>query len=404
MRRRFALLTVAFQAIVQHPLRSLLSTLGLVIGVAALVAILSLIDGMEQFAREQIESSTDIQSIAVAPRTADLIDGVTIRRDSFPTPTPLDARALDAELGETATVALTQRRGVEVRRDTVQSGAALMAAEATIWANAPVELKAGRFFSAADEADERRVVVISTSLAERLAESAPAAVGRTLLVDGREAEVIGVADSEAAGPASVAGPYAAFAEPPEERAPTLLIHVNQAEMVPIVAEQVRGWLDGRFEGGQDAFAVNLYEDYAVQLRQGILLFKLIMGFITGISVIVGGVGVMNVLLIAVSERTREIGVRKATGAKRGDIVAQFLGEAIAVSGTGSLIGLAVGLAAAFAFAPLVRAFSDAPFHAAFSWSTLVVVGLIAVLVGVLFGTYPALRAARLSPVDAMRHE
>ncbi|NNF57415.1 MAG: FtsX-like permease family protein, partial [Rhodothermaceae bacterium] len=115
-------------------------------------------------------------------------------------------------------------------------------------------------------------------------------------------------------------------------------------------------------------------------------------------------GVMNVLLIAVSERTREIGVRKATGAKRGDIVAQFLGEAVAVSSTGSLIGLGVGLAAAFTFAPLVRAFTEAPFQAAFSWSTLVVVGLIAVLVGVLFGTYPALRAARLSPVDAMRHE
>ncbi|NNF59642.1 MAG: ABC transporter permease, partial [Rhodothermaceae bacterium] len=284
MRRRFALLTVAFQAIVQHPLRSLLSTLGLVIGVAALVAILSLIDGMEQFAREQIESSTDLQSITATPRTTDQIDGVTIRRDSFPTPTLLDARALDAELGGTATVTLTQRRGVEVGRDTMQSAAALMAAEATIWANAPVELKAGRFFSAAEEAEERRVVVVSASLAERFADSAEAAVGRILLIDGDEAEVVGVVDSEAAGPASVAGPYAAFAEPPEERAPTLMIHVNQAEMVPIVAEQVRGWLDGRFGGGQNGFAVNLYEDYAVQLRQGILLFKLIMGFITGISV------------------------------------------------------------------------------------------------------------------------
>ena len=404
MRRRFALLTVAFQAIVQHPLRSLLSTLGLVIGVAALVAILSLIDGMEQFAREQIESTTSIQSISVTPQTTDQIDGVTIRRDSFPTPTLIDARALAAELGETASVTLTQRRGVQIERDTVQSAAALTATEATIWANVPVELKAGRFFTATDEAEGRRVVVVSASLAERVANSSEELVGRTLLIDGDEVEVIGVVDSEAAGPASIAGPYAAFAEPPEDRAPTLMIHVNQAEMVPIAAEMVRGWLDERFDQGQDGFAVNLYEDYAVQLRQGILLFKLIMGFITGISVIVGGVGVMNVLLIAVSERTREIGVRKATGAKRGDIVAQFLGEAVAVSGTGSLIGLAVGLAAAFAFAPLVRAFTEAPFHAAFSWSTLMVVGLIAVLVGVVFGTYPALRAARLSPVDAMRHE
>jgi putative ABC transport system permease protein len=135
-----------------------------------------------------------------------------------------------------------------------------------------------------------------------------------------------------------------------------------------------------------------------------LLFKVIMGLITGISVLVGGVGVMNVLLITVTERTREIGVRKAVGARRRDVVAQFLAEAVAVSGVGSLIGLGLGLAVVFAAAPVLRAATDVPFYAAVTPQTLAVVAAVAVAVGVVFGTYPALRAARLRPADAIRHE
>jgi putative ABC transport system permease protein len=113
---------------------------------------------------------------------------------------------------------------------------------------------------------------------------------------------------------------------------------------------------------------------------------------------------MNVLLASVTERTREIGIRKAVGARRRDIVLQFLAESVAITGGGSALGLALGLVVAFGVTAVMRSTLDAPIHAGVSLSTLAVAALSAVIVGITFGTYPALRAARMSPIDAIRHE
>jgi len=114
---------------------------------------------------------------------------------------------------------------------------------------------------------------------------------------------------------------------------------------------------------------------------------------------------MNVLLASVTERTREIGVRKAMGARRRDILLQFLAESVAISGAGSLLGIALGLSGAFAIVAAIRSQAQAIYlDATFSWSTVVSAALSAIIVGLTFGTYPARRAARLSPIDAIRHE
>jgi putative ABC transport system permease protein len=135
------------------------------------------------------------------------------------------------------------------------------------------------------------------------------------------------------------------------------------------------------------------------------VFKLFMGALTGISLLVGGIGIMNVLLASVTERTREIGVRKALGARRRDILVQFLAESVAISGAGSLLGVALGLSGAFAIVAGIRAQAQAIYlDATFSWSTVLSAAFSAIVVGLTFGTYPARRAARLSPIDAIRHE
>jgi putative ABC transport system permease protein len=114
---------------------------------------------------------------------------------------------------------------------------------------------------------------------------------------------------------------------------------------------------------------------------------------------------MNVLLASVTERTREIGVRKALGARGRDVLLQFLAESVAISGAGSAIGVVLGVSGAFAVTAVIRAQAKAPFfRAGFSWSTVLVAVVSSVVVGLVFGTYPALRASRMSPIDAIRHE
>ena len=141
-----------------------------------------------------------------------------------------------------------------------------------------------------------------------------------------------------------------------------------------------------------------------QVSKGFLLFRIVMGLIVGISVLVGGIGVMNVLLISVTERTSEIGIRKALGANKNDIMRLFLSESITVSLFGSLLGLTFGVLGTMVFIPIIKAITKVPFQAAYTWNTLLVIMIIAILVGVIFGTYPAMKAARLDPVDAIRRE
>jgi putative ABC transport system permease protein len=183
-----------------------------------------------------------------------------------------------------------------------------------------------------------------------------------------------------------------------------MVKSRRIEDVDAVRTRVEGWLEQRFGNFERYFTVSSSERRIAQARQAILVFKLSMGAITGISLLVGGIGIMNVLLASVTERTREIGVRKAVGARRNDIMLQFLAESIAIAGVGSLLGVMLGMAGAFASTAIIRMASEAPLQAAFTWSTMLVAVGAAVFVGLAFGTYPARRAARLSVIEAIRHE
>ena len=135
-----------------------------------------------------------------------------------------------------------------------------------------------------------------------------------------------------------------------------------------------------------------------QRRRTQRIFTVVMGSIAGISLLVGGIGIMNIMLASVLERTREIGIRRAVGAKRSDVVLQFLVEAVVLCACGGMLGVAVGAVGAMS----VSQFAGWP-TAVTGWSVLPVIGISA-LVGVAFGCYPAIRASRLTPVVALRHD
>jgi putative ABC transport system permease protein len=402
---------VGMQTLRVNPLRTMLSTLGIIIGVASLVAILALGDGLEQFSREQIEFTTDLQTVIIDTRTTERLNSVMVRRADIAVLTPQHAEALGAALADVATTMLTVRGAAPARLpgDTLRYAVLVAGALANVPDFLEFTMEEGRFFTRDEVHDDRPVVVLSTRLASEFSGAHEGSlIGSTVIIRERSYEVIGILQSTGNTETPIAyvpvtGAAALLAQAPP-RTPTLMVKALQVEDVQAVEARARNWLDEHVAPVDDNFNVATSTGRLAQAQQGILVFKLVMGAITGISILVGGIGVMNVLLASVSERTREIGVRKSIGANRRDILVQFLAESVAISGLGSGVGVITGMTGAFVITAVIRRITEAPVYAAFTWGTVLVAGVAAVVVGIVFGTYPARRAAKLSPIDAIRHE
>lgn len=408
METRRALIRSALETLRGNPMQTLMSLLGLVIGVAALVGVLSLGDGMEAFGRQQLETTTSLHGMVVRARTTRMVDGVTLPREA---PARLDlsaADALSAMLGDSAQVMLVRSAAAEVGLpgSGAISAARVQAVSAIIPELSPFPLVEGRWLTDQEIRAGEPVAMVASSVLARLFDGAPPSIDTDapqIRIGQRTLSVVGIYDSHVPAVSGVVAPVS-LADLVPEGGTVMQLRAARVEEIPAITERIQDWSASRFQGDAEAVSIETNEMRVEQVRKGILLFKLIMGLITGISVLVGGVGIMNVMTMSVKERTKEIGIRKATGARKRDIVFQFLVESITVSMFGCLIGVLAGLAGIFAVTPIVKAITDVPFQAGFSWGTIVVVAFVGAVVGILFGTYPAFRAARLNPVEAMRYE
>jgi putative ABC transport system permease protein len=402
-----------FAAMTVNPLRTALSALGVIIGVASVITTLALTDGLERYAREQIGTKTDLQSLTVDSRTREFRDGFPFPNRGFPVFELADATDLQRELGASGEVTMVARgQAIVGSMSASPHAASVVATLANYLAFGRKDVFAGRFFTDGEASRNAPVIVLSHRLAAELSPTGEAAlmVEREVRVHGRPVTVVGVMPPYAGELTfQVFVPVRAAATTfgsSEQVTPSLIVRAASIESVERTKSDIEEWLATRYRDWHQRVAITTSVARLEQAHSNILLIRLILGALAAISLVVGGVGIMNVLLASVAERTREIGVRKAMGARQRDILYQFLAESVAIAGIGSGIGTSMGFAMAFAIAGLVRwqVPGSEELHATVTLGTIVTSILSAAMIGVGFGTFPALRAARLSPIDAIRHD
>ncbi len=401
----FIALLYAIENIRTNFFHTLLSIIGITIGVSALIIILSMIDGLEKYAEDQISSTTSVKVVEVSSRIMESIDGVTVRKEE---PVILSAQ-IHQELMSNIDVPVSTYRVSEVARQIAigdqQIGAQVYYSD-SVYADYYTLEYGKHLFETNRNPENRQVAVVSSLLAKRIAGESfqpDSIIGTHVILDDKSFEITGIVkgfaqNSEVLIPIDFLTGRKLLTHPP-----LIAIEANEIVDVPKVRDMAQQWLVSSLYTPDDIRILS--QDSRVnQAMQGFMLFRIIMGLIVGISVVVGGIGVMNVLLISVTQRTKEIGLRKAVGSKKADIYVQFLSESMVVSLFGTIVGIVFGIVTSLTIAPIVHQIIEIPFSPAFSLLTISIITIFSLLIGILFGTYPAYKASQLSPIDALRRE
>jgi putative ABC transport system permease protein len=384
---------------------TLLSVIGITIGVSALIIILSMIDGLEKYAEDQISSTTAIKVVEISSRTTESLDGIAIRKEQPVILTEQIHRELISNIDVPFTTYRVSEAARQVSAGDQQIGAQIYFSDPG-YADYYILEYGTHLFETETNPGERQVAVVSSLLAERIAGElfeAEKLIGTELTVNDIQYDIIGIVRGIAQNPEILIPIDYLTGQELLNHPPFIAIQANEIADVPKVRDAVQEWLASSAYTTDDVRILS--QDSRVnQATQGFMLFRIIMGLIVGISVIVGGIGVMNVLLISVTQRTNEIGLRKAVGSRKSDIYVQFLSESMVISLFGTVVGIIIGILASLAVVPIVHQIVEIPFSPAFSLLTITVITIFSLLIGVLFGTYPAYKASQLSPIDALRRE
>ncbi len=396
----------------RHRLRSALTTLGVVFGVGAVIAMLSIGAGAEREAQAMIER-LGLANVLVRAKATPPEELIRLREKSLGV-SLRDAEAIaDAVSGVTAVAPKVEIAARSLTAAGVKAEAAVYGVPALYAGLLELELAEGRFIDPLDEREHAQVCVLGEGTRRRLFGLRPA-LGELVKVDDVWLRVVGVAAGSGGEGQTFEGvplgstsdvlylPLATALrkfdrDPLAAPLAEIVVHLETASRGRGAARAIDGLLQ-RLHGGVDDYELVVPEALLAQSRRTQRLFNLVMGAIASISLLVGGIGIMNIMLASVLERTREIGIRRAVGARRKDVMFQFLVESFTISALGGLVGILFGLAVS----RLIAASAGWP-TVVQPWSILLAT-LVALAVGLASGLYPARRAARLDPIEALRYE
>jgi putative ABC transport system permease protein len=411
----FSELRMGLASLMVHKLRSLLTMLGMIFGVGAVVAMLSITAG----AQKEMISFIDllgVNNIIIEAKESTNRDELQARRAISPGLTFRDYRAIVQNVqGIQASTPRKRFKPTKLLPKTSQEPPQLIGVLPTYLEINSLRMLEGRFFDDEDNATSAPVCVLGETAKVNLL-GYERAVGKYVKVNSTWLQVIGVLGHQAAADTDVQGvevsnrnnlviaPLNTVMRRFEDNNSFLKDEIDGIYLKvtpgsdPIETSRVVSAILTATHKDAGDFTPVVPADLLEQKRQTQLIFQVVMMCIAGISLLVGGIGIMNIMLATVLERTREIGIRRAIGARQADIVRQFLTEAVLISIVGGLIGIAFG----FTLSQIIAAFAG--------WSTVVTFGSVAmafgvsVCIGLMFGIYPAVQAAKLDPIEAIRYE